>query len=175
MQFFKDLFKYTKRVYFTKALDFRSRASRKEYLYANPAHTFYSILLCSWVLGILSASLHSNPFYLLPALATTALGILSATIRRLNDCSTPKIISFTLKTVTIGAIPLLLIVTYLSRNLNFVWFVKSIINLPLVVLLAIIIVLTFLILIYYLTKPSTPGENKYGPQPEDQIVKGKFK
>ena len=142
IQFFKDLFKYTKRVYFTKALDFRSRASRKEYLYAITLFIpfLFPLLLCSWVLGILSASLHGQPAYLLPALATLpALGILSATIRRLNDCSTPKMISFTLKTVTIVPFALLLVVTYLSANLNFVWFVKSIINLPLVVLLAIII------------------------------------
>ena len=157
-------------MYFTKALDFRSRASRKEYLYAITLFIpFYSLYY--YVHGYSAFYQHpcmANPAYLLPALATLpALGILSATIRPLNDCSTPKIISFTLKTVTIVPFTLLLIVTYLSANLNFVWFVKSIINLPLVVLLAIIIVLTFLILIYYLTKPSTPGENKYGPQPED--------
>ncbi len=176
-RFFKNFFKYSKRVYFKKALDFWSRASRKEYLYAITLFIpfLFPLLLFSLALGIASAPMDGITAFLLPALATLpALGILSATIRRLNDCNTPKIISFILTTVTIVPFALLLVVTYvmlvvthLGVNVNIVSFVNRFVFMPLVVPLAIIVVLTFPILIYYLTKPSTPRENKYGPQPED--------
>ena len=161
IQFFKDLFKYTKRVYFTKALDFRSRASRKEYRYALililaiPVITFAMI----GASGLIFVMLIATPslilaIYLLALFYLTLL--FTSTMRRLNDSNIPHSISLTL-IIAFVAVVVAVFFYILSVGLNPKIFF-GLIALPIFLLL---------ILFYCITRPSTPGENKYGPQPKD--------
>ena len=165
IQFFKDLFKYTKRVYFTKALDFRSRASRKEYRYA-----LILILALPVIIFAMIGALTLDPlFFGLIVIATPSLFLavcllallyltllFTSTMRRLNDSNIPYSISLTLMIAFVAVVVAVFFYIF-SVGLNPKIFFG---------LIALLIFL-LLILVYCITRPSTPGENKYGPQPED--------
>ena len=168
MQFFKDLFKYTKRVYFTKALDFRSRASRKEYRYALililalPVITFAMIgalTLDPYFFGLIFAIVIATPSLLLAVclLALLYLTLLfTSTMRRLNDSNIPYSISLTL------------MIAFVAVVVAVFFYIFSVgLNLKIFFGLIALFIFLLLILVYCITRPSTPGENKYGPQPED--------
>ena len=148
-------------MYFTKALDFRSRASRKEYRYALililalPVITFAMIGAGGliFVMHIATPSL-LLAIYLLALFYLTLL--FTSTMRRLNDSNIPHSISLTL-IIAFVAVVVAVFFYILSVGLNPNIFFG---------LIALLIFL-LLILFYCITRPSTPGENKYGPQPED--------
>ena len=157
IQFFKNLFKYTKRVYFTKAFDLQSRASRKEYRYA--LLTFNLIIVplytVGWIIGGWWIAFGNTwvLFIGVPVTLPVLSGILSLSVRRLNDSNIPLILSFMIVIATVTVLTFT-IIAFCFRD-------------PITFVLAPIFIIMFLLLLRNLTRPSTPGENKYGPQPED--------
>ncbi len=160
IQFFKNFSKYTKRVYFTKAFDLQSRASRKEHSYALWIFTLMVPLLTLMWMWIGVGMMFGNfgaLFIGVPVSLPILFGILSVSVRRLNDCNIPLILSFMIVTGTVTALTLT-IIAICFRNSS-------------IVVLAPIFIILFLLLLHYLTRPSTPGENKYGPQPVEEYSK----